>query len=191
MWLRDKLVGLKDQNPKRKSIVREYAEALIIAFLLAMLIRTFVIEAFKIPTGSMIPTLMIKDRLIVSKFAYKFDEPERGDVIVFKYPVNPKRDFIKRLIAKGGERVEIRGGNIYVDGEMVMMDEIKNKYYYNRGPYGAEGMIVNVPENHYYVLGDNSNNSTDSRYWGFVPKENLVGKALLVFWPFNRVRLIH
>jgi len=115
MWLRNKLNGLKDYSPKKKSIVREYAEALVIAFVLAMLIRIFIIEAFKIPTGSMIPTLLVKDRLLVSKFIYKFKEPERGDVIVFKFPVNPKRDFIKRLIAKGGETVEIRGGNIYVN----------------------------------------------------------------------------
>jgi signal peptidase I len=186
-----------------KSVVREWVESIVIAFILAMFIRTFFIQAFKIPSGSMRMTLVEGDRLMVNKLRYGarlpftdirlpgFHEPQRGDIIVFVYPEDKKRDFIKRLIAFGGETIEIRGGNIYINGQMVQDPEIKNIYYYNRGDYGSENLSVEVPIGHVFVLGDNSGSSHDSRYWGFVPQKNIVGRAEFIYWPLKRMRWIH
>lgn len=119
-----------------------------------------------------------------------FSKFKRGDIIVFVYPDDPKRDFIKRLIALGGETVEIRDGDIYVDGELVTAVRIKNKRYYNKGEYGQEYKPYVVPEGHIYVLGDNSISSHDSRFWGTVPVENVIGRAEVIYWPLNRVRVL-
>lgn len=176
-------------NKRTKLVIREWVESLLIAFILAMLIRTFVVQAFKIPTSSMEPTLMVGDRILVNKFIYRFNKPQPWDVIVFKYPLNRKRDFIKRLVADGGKTVNINNGKIFIDGKMVDNPHLL-EYYYNRGDYGAEGLKVKVPEDKFYVLGDNSFNSQDSRYWGFVPREDLIGKAFFVYWPLNKMRII-
>ncbi|MBL7069160.1 MAG: signal peptidase I [Candidatus Omnitrophica bacterium] len=174
-----------------KREIREWVESLIVALILALIIRTFVVQAFKIPTGSMIPTLLAGDRLLVNKFIYKFKEPERGDIIVFKYPGDEKKDFIKRLIATSGETVEIRNGDIYIDGNKVEDPFIIRKiHYYNKSPHGATGRKTEVPEDSYYVLGDNSASSRDSRYWGFVPRKNVIGKAFFLYWPVKRIRVI-
>ena len=186
----------------QKSAVREWVESIVIAFILAMFIREFFFQAFRIPSGSMRMTLLEGDRLLVNKMFYGpklrftdkrmpgFTEPQRGDVIVFIYPDDPKRDFIKRLIAFGGETVRIKEGNIYIDGELLADASIKNRYYYNRGQYGQPEQVVEVPEGHYFVLGDNSGSSSDSRYWGFVPEENVIGKAYVIYWPLTRMRII-
>ena len=186
-----------------KSQIREWTESIVIALILALLIRTFIIQAFKIPSGSMIPTFEIGDRIFVSKFIYgarlpftnvrlpALRQPKRGDIIVFVSPETPKKDFVKRLIALEGETVEIKNGNILINGKEI--DDpmsVKSNYYYNRGGYGKEGMAVTVPMGFYFTLGDNSANSRDSRYWGFVPKPNLIGKAVLVYWPISRIRII-
>jgi len=186
-----------------KSEIREWAESIIIALILALLIRTFVIQAFKIPSGSMIPTFEIGDRIFVSKFIYgakipftdirlpALRQPRRGDIIVFISPETPKKDFVKRLIALEGETVEIRSGNILINGKGIDgPDSVKSNYYYNRGDFGKEGTAVTVPGGSYFALGDNSANSRDSRYWGFVPKKNLIGKAVLLYWPIQRIRVI-
>lgn len=191
------------KRESKKSIIREYVESIIIAFILAMLIRTFVVQAFKIPTGSMRPTLTEGDRILVSKFIYgarvpftdlrlpAVRQPKRGDIIVFRYPEDPKRDFIKRLIATGGEEIEIVNGNILINGEAIDKPEsLRERYYYNRGKYGEEGLKIKVPLDSFYVLGDNSATSRDSRYWGFVPKKDLIGKAFFIYWPLYRIRLI-
>ena len=185
-----------------KSQIREWTESIVIAVILALVIRAFVIQAFKIPSGSMIPTFQIGDRLFVSKFIYgaripftgirlpAVRQPKRGDIIVFVSPEDPKKDFIKRLIAVGPETVEIRDRRIYIDGKEV--DEpasIRSIDYYNGGIYGQEGQVTRVPEGEYFVMGDNSANSRDSRYWGFVPKKNLIGKAEFIFWPPHRIRI--
>ena len=177
-------------NPHVKQMIREWVETIVIALVLAMIVRTFVVAAFKIPTGSMKPTLLEGDKIFVSKFIYKFKAPERGDVVVFKYPEDPKKDYVKRLIAFGGETVEIKEGHVYVDGEKITMPHVEQIYYRNSGTYGAKEAKIKVPEDSYYVLGDNSANSRDSRYWGFVPKKYMVGKAFLIWWPLNRIRLI-
>ena len=193
----------KTQNQTaNKSAAREWIESILIAFVLAMFIRTFFVQAFKIPSGSMHPTLMEGDRLLVNKLNYGpripltkyrlpgFSEPHRGDVIVFIYPEDPTRDFIKRLIALGGDTVEIKDGRIYVNDRVLDLPVIKNIYYYNRGQYGEANEKIHVPEGDYFVLGDNSGSSHDSRYWGFVPKNVIIGKAEFIYWPLNRIRVI-
>ncbi len=193
---------MKNKNPKSKSNSREWIESIIIAIILAVFIRTFIVQAFKIPTGSMRMTLLEGDRILVDKLCYGpkipftkvrlpgLGKPKRGDVIVFAYPEDPRRDFIKRLIAFGGETVEIKDGDVFVNDEEIMDSMIKNTYYYNRGEYGKVNQKIRVPENSYFVLGDNSSSSKDSRYWGFVPRDYLVGRADLIYWPPTRIRII-
>jgi len=175
---------------KTKTIVREWIESILIAVILALLVRAFIIQAFKIPTGSMRPTLIERDRIFVSKFIYRFREPEVGDVIVFKDVEEKKKDLIKRLIAKEGDVVEIVKGRIKINGKLVDEPPISEFYYYSRGGFGREGIDIKIPKDSFYVLGDNSASSKDSRYWGFVPKKNIIGKAVLIYWPLNRLRLI-
>ncbi|MDD5450074.1 MAG: signal peptidase I [Candidatus Omnitrophica bacterium] len=178
-------------NEKIRHEIREWGESILIAFILAMIIRTFVVQAFKIPSGSMKPTFTEGDRILVNRFIYRFKEPATGDIIVFKYPEDVKKDFVKRLIAKSGETVEIREGGIYVNDKRVNEPHvIRETYYYNRGDYGKAGQKFKVPSDSYYVLGDNSASSRDSRYWGFVPRKNLLGRAFLIYWPINRIRVI-
>ena len=189
-------------SQKTKSVVREWVESILIALVLAMFIRTFFIQAFKIPSGSMRMTLIEGDRLMVNKLRYGpkvpftqyrlpgFTTPQRGDIVVFIFPEDQKRDFIKRLVAMGGETVEIKNGRIYINGRLSAEPRLKNIYYYNRGSYGQEGQIVKVPKGYYYVLGDNSGSSHDSRFWGFVPEANVVGRAEFIYWPLNRIRLL-
>lgn len=177
-------------NEKTKSIIREYAESLVIAFILAMIIRAFIIQAFKIPTGSMNPTLLEGDRILVSKFIYRFRQPQRGEVIVFKYPEDQHIAFIKRLIGLGGETIEIKNGRIFINDNKIIDPRIGANFYYNRGKYGDVGQEIKIPEDAMYALGDNSANSRDSRFWGFVPTKNLIGKAILIYWPLHRMRLI-
>ena len=219
---------------KTKSSFREWTEAIVIAFLLAMFIRTFFLQAFKIPSGSMIPTLLPGDRILVNKFSYgpqipfldaklpMLKNPERGDVIVFVYPESAgkrnfagfrhylddeslgsvfkrlflffrdtsSKDYIKRLIGLPNENVEIRNGDIYINNHLVDNSQIRKGIYLNEGPYGQPEQIINVAKDSYYCLGDNSSSSRDSRYWGFVDKKYLIGKAMLIYWPVNRMRII-
>ena len=193
-----------NQKVKGKSEIREWTESIVIALVLALFIRQFIVQAFKIPTGSMRMTLIEGDRILVNKFIYGAEvpftgirlaavrPPQRGEVIVFRYPEDPKKDFIKRLVALPGEAVEIRNGSIYINGVLNKDQLIHNRYYYNRpeSDFGKEGQVIKVPEGSYYVLGDNSSSSRDSRYWGFVPKKNVLGKAMVVYWPPNRIRMI-
>jgi len=146
--------------------------------------------------------LMEGDRILVSKLRYGsmipftnyrlpgFSAPARGDVVVFIYPEDKSRDFIKRMVALGEETVEIKDGKIIINGNMVEDLPTKDVYYYNRGKYGQINQKVKVPASSYFVLGDNSGSSKDSRYWGFVPHDLLIGRAELIYWPPNRIRLI-
>ena len=192
----------KCQSVKKKSAVREWVESIVIAFILAMFIRTFFIQAFKIPTGSMRPTLLEGDAILVNKFIYGpkipftdlrlpgFRQPKRGDVIVFIYPENPKKDFIKRLVAKEGETVEIKSGTIYINDKPLLEPIFSQRFYYNKGKLAREGEKIVVPKDSFFVLGDNSGSSQDSRYWGFVPKKNILGQAMIIYWPPQRIRII-
>ena len=185
-----------------KKVFREWVESILIAFVLAIFIRTFVVQAFRIPTGSMRTTLMEGDVILVNKFIYgakvpflplrlpALRKPVAGDVVVFIYPEDPKKDFIKRLVACGGDTVEIKNGTIFVNGQPLLEGGFGGRYYYNRGEYGREADKITVPQGQYFVLGDNSASSQDSRYWGFVPQENLLGKAIFIYWPPQRLRVI-
>ena len=192
----------------RKSTVREYFESIVIAVILALFIRTFVVQAFKIPTGSMEENLLIGDHLLVNKFIFApastglerailpMASIERGDVVVFKYPVEPERDFIKRVIGLPGDTVEVREKQVYVNGSAL--DEPYAHYllpasspefhevtsFDVRERYGP----VTVPPNQYFVMGDNRDNSQDSRYWGFLPRTNIKGKALVIYWSYESER---
>lgn len=181
-----------ETRPKKHvSAWRENIESLIWAAALALVIRTFIIAPFKIPSGSMIPTLIVGDRILVSKFIYHFRDPHHGDIVVFKFPGDKKRPFIKRLAAIGGDTVLISDGKLLVNGKPFEGDGfLATNHYYNQGEYGEQGEAIQVPEGSYFVLGDNSNSSHDSRFWGFVPRDLMIGRALCIFWPLDRIRVL-
>jgi signal peptidase I len=182
---------------KKKSTFREYGEAAVIAILLALFIRTFVVQAFKIPSGSMKPTLQIGDHILVNKFLYgvklpfirstliPISQPERGDVIVFVYPVDESKDFIKRVIGLPGETIEITDDNVYINGNLYAD---KHGFYAggkrkDANPGGRSHFgPVTVPDKHYFVMGDNREHSYDSRFWGCVSSPSIKGKAFIIYW---------
>lgn len=169
--------------PRQKSAFREYAEALIIAVLLALVIRTFVVQAFKIPSGSMLPTLQIGDHILVNKFIYYFTPIKRDDIIVFKFPQDESRDFIKRVIGLPGETLEIRGRQVSINGTPL------NEPYavFADGPLGRGlerehvGPLV-IPPDHLFMMGDNRDRSMDSRVWGLLDMHKVKGKAFIVYF---------
>lgn len=175
-----------------KAFWKNWGEPFVVALALALIIRTFFFGPYKIPTGSMIPTFMEKDRIFVDKISYRFKMPQRGDIIVFKYPEDKKKDYVKRLVGLPGDRVEIREGQLFINGEKSKAPPFTKVYYYNfdEWPYGKRGEVITVPPDSYFVLGDNSAHSSDSRKWGFVPRQNLVGKAFFIWWPPKRVKLV-
>ncbi|MGL5082580.1 MAG: signal peptidase I [Microcoleaceae cyanobacterium] len=160
-----------------------------LSIVLALGIRTFVAEARYIPSGSMEPTLEVNDRLIIDKLGYRFKEPNRGDIVVFSPPDQLKSQykdaFIKRIIGLPGDTVEVKGGTVYVNGEALPEDYIAELPHEDWPPAGIENV---VPADSYLVMGDNRNNSYDSRKWGYVPRENIIGRAILRFWPINRMQ---
>ncbi|MEW6661250.1 MAG: signal peptidase I [Bacillota bacterium] len=167
-----------------KSAFSEFLESIIIAIILATVIRVFLFQPFYIPSGSMEPTLMPGDRIIVNKLVYRFSEPVRGDVVVFKYPLDPQKDYIKRIVAVMGERIKVIDSRLFINNKQVPEPYLPPSLIYNDfGP-------ADVPSGAYFVMGDNRNNSQDSRIWGPLPRENVVGKAVIIFWPLNRVGLI-
>jgi signal peptidase I len=163
----------------------EGPKTIVLSLVLALGIRTFVAEARYIPSGSMLPTLQINDRLIVDKLSYRFTNPQRGDIVVFT-PTKTLEEqhfhdaFIKRVIGLPGEKIEVKGGRVYVNDQPLSEKYIEDKPQYNYGP-------IVVPKDQYLVLGDNRNNSYDSHYWGFVPRENIIGRAFVRFWPLKRI----
>lgn len=164
-----------------KSEMLELLKSLALAGILAFLVITFILQGFYIPSGSMRPTLEVGDRIFVNKFIYRFREPARGDLMVFRYPIDPTKKYIKRLIGLGGEVLEIQGGQVFIQGEAMVED------YLLQEEYGGSFGPVRIPEGEYFVLGDNRNNSEDSRFWGFVPHQEIVGQAFFVFWPPRRI----
>ncbi|MCD6282882.1 signal peptidase I [bacterium] len=158
---------------------------LFFAVVFALIIRSFAVASFYIPSGSMEPTLLESDRLIADRLSYTFHlrEPQRGDIIIFRYPDDPRVDYIKRVIALPGETVEIHNRQVFVNGEPLSEDYTAEAPRYDMPPR-------KVPDGKYFVLGDNRNRSRDSHIWGFVPEANLVGEALFIYWPLNRVSLI-
>jgi len=186
-----------------KSKTREYVESILWAVMLALCIRTCVVQSFKIPSGSMEDTLVIGDCLLVNKFVYGIRlpfsdlrlpglrKPQRGDVIVFKYPEDRSKDFIKRLIGVPGDEILVRDKRVYVNGSLfqnpheVHKDrQVLPRELAPRDNFGP----VRIPANSYFVMGDNRDNSYDSRFWGFVPQVDVVGKAFIKYWSWDQSR---
>ena len=190
-----------------KSTLREYFESIVIAVILALFIRTFVVQAFKIPTGSMENNLLVGDHLLVNKFVFGPSESrlerallpdapvKRGDVVVFKFPNEPERDFIKRVIGLPGDTLELKQKRVYINGQplaepyvhfMLPPRTVGQEYAAPdvRDQFGP----VTVPEDKYFVMGDNRDNSEDSRYWGYLPRDYIKGKALMVYWSYESDR---
>nr|WP_213974354.1 signal peptidase I [Tepidanaerobacter acetatoxydans] len=165
-----------------KSEVVEWIKAIVFALVLALIIRGLIFEPMIVPTGSMIPTIEINDRILVNKFVYRFHVPDYNDIVVFKYPDDPHQTFVKRLIGKGGDIIEIKDGTLYRNNEPVQETYIKEPMYSDSGPY-------KVPEGHYFMMGDNRNNSKDSRFWEnkYVSQNQVIGKATYRIWPINRI----
>jgi len=185
---------------KNKSKFQEYVEAIVIALVIAFFIRTFVIQAYKIPSGSMKPTLLVGDHILVNKFIYgikvpylrntmiPIKDPKKGDIVVFIYPEDRSKDFIKRVIATSGDTVEIRNKKIYLNGQV---------YKENKGVYTDSFVIpgsiqprdnfgpVTVPPQSLFVMGDNRDQSYDSRFWGFVNLRDVLGKAFVIYWSWD------
>ncbi|MDR1481723.1 MAG: signal peptidase I [Synergistaceae bacterium] len=161
---------------------REVIETVLYALVLALVLRTYVIQAFWIPSGSMIPALEPGDRVLVLKFWYHLPkiEPKRGQIIVFKYPVDPQRDFVKRLIGLPGDTVEIREGRVFINSR-----EIAEPYVQHPDNFSMAPKVV--PDNSYFCLGDNRANSQDSRFWGFVRDDFVRGPAVFRYWPPSRI----
>ena len=188
---------------KPKSSLRENTEAIIIAIIIAMFIRTFIVQAFKIPSGSMLETLQIGDQILVNKFIFGIKipftdgktlipvkNPEKGDIVVFKYPEDPSKDFIKRVIATEGDTLEIINKKLYVNDHLVEDEEYavyKSKEIIP-GNYSTRDNLkkIRVPENKLFVMGDNRDNSHDSRFWGFVDLKAVRGEAFIIYWSWNK-----
>jgi len=184
---REKNMNREDSKPAgKRSVVAELAESILVAVVLALVIRLFILEPFYIPSGSMIPTLEVGDRIIVCKFCYKYglDDPSRGDVIVFRYPVDPSRNFVKRIIAVGGETVAVRNSRLYINGEAVPEPYLPVGFKF--GDFGP----LYVPPGSYFVMGDNRNYSEDSRKWGFLDRDLIIGKAVAIYWPLDRLGVV-
>ena len=214
---------ISEKARKKKSTVREYIEALIIAIVVALLLRAFVIEAFKIPSGSMIPNLLVGDHIFVNKYVYgiripftkyhlfKGREPKRGEMIVFIYPVDETKDFIKRVVGIPGDKIEVKKDALYVNDKLVKRTVVKDleaghwiededsfnifkeeingySYYsmYEKDTYLEEFGPVWIPEGMVFVMGDNRDHSHDSRSWGFVPEKNIKGKAMCIWLSLDK-----
>ena len=173
------------QETSTVSEIKDWIVSIVVAVALAMFIRTFIVELYVVDGPSMRPTLESEQRLVVNKFIYRFHPPEKGDVLVFQYPRDPSRDFIKRVIAVPGDTIEIREGRVLVNDQLLTEDYILEK---TRSEYPK----ATVPEGHIFVMGDNRNNSEDSRFAdvGFVPYDLIKGKAMLVFWPISAYKTL-
>jgi len=189
---------------KKKSALREWVDAIIIAAALAIFLRTFFFQIYKIPTTSMVPVLMPGDKIFVSKLTYGpkipftplripgFRKPKRFDIVVFVPPIAAERNkaYIKRLIGLPGDKIELKDGNIHINGKIVVDPKVARNYYYNQGEYGARGKAITVPEGKYFLLGDNSISSKDGREWGFADAKDVIGKAVLAWWPPKRITML-
>jgi signal peptidase I len=174
-------------SPAVRRVVVETLDAAVFAVVLAFVIITFVVQAFFIPSGSMEPTLHIGDRILVAKFYYRLTSVQRGDVIVFRYPLNPGKDFVKRVVGLAGDRVELRQGVVFLTGQPRP----------DLTPPGGDPACAQnygpktVTPDHLFVMGDNRCNSEDSRFFGLVPVQNVVGRAFIIYWPPTRIGVVH
>jgi signal peptidase I len=241
VWLLDRFwLAKKRGTDGKEPWWVEYSKSFFPVILVVFLLRSFVVEPFKIPSGSMIPTLLVGDYILVSKSSYGVrlpvihtkvldtGSPQRGDVIVFRYPEDPSLDYIKRVVGLPGDRVEYRHKRLSINGELLPVERLDDFQYSEKGmpsvrawrfwenlgehrhsvliepeeppvrlagvrqfpsrdrcEYNDDGFVCVVPKGHYFMMGDNRDSSSDSRYWGFVPERNIVGKAFLIWWNFN------
>ncbi len=181
---------------------KEWVESIIVAAALAIFLRTFFFQIYKIPTTSMVPTLMPQDKIFVSKLVYGpkipftsmrikgVRKPERYEVVVFVPPHDRKKSYVKRIVGMPGDTLQIKEGNLYINGEIVSDGRVARNYYYNQGEHANDGEPIVVPQGKYFFLGDNSISSLDSRFWGFVDEEDIVGKAIFIWWPPKRIGMI-
>lgn len=246
VWLLDRFVlGKRRAEGAREPWWVEYPKSFFPVILVVFLLRSFLVEPFKIPSGSMIPTLLVGDFILVNKFTYgirvpvintkvvNVNTPRRGEVMVFRYPENPSLDYIKRVVGTPGDTVEYRNKRLTVNGELVQVEAEPDYNYADQGlnfisarrfrenlaghghsvivnldappvqlagvrtfpyrencEYNEEGFVCKVPAGHYFMMGDNRDSSSDSRYWGFVPDENVVGKAFLIWWNFGEFKRV-
>ncbi len=167
-----------EERPKLRmsSVLRELAETILFTLLIYVLVRTFLLENYKVVGRSMEPTLEDKQYLVISKLSYRLHEPQRGDIVVFRDPRDASRKLIKRVIGLPGEVVEIKGGNVFVNDQLLDEPYSETTIRYSQVPFP-------IPEGHYFVLGDNRNNSSDSHNWGTLPRQNIVGNAWFTWWP--------
>lgn len=193
-------VSVKDAG-KKKSTLREYTESILIALALALFIRAYVVQAFQIPSGSMEDTLAIGDHILVNKFIFgtkipftdkeilKLRDPKRGDVIVFEFPEDPSKDFIKRVIGTPGDKVQIINKEVFINGKPYI-----NPHEVHKGPDTPSQArsprdntgVITVPPDSYFVMGDNRDNSYDSRFWGFVKRDKIKGLAFIKYWSWDK-----
>lgn len=173
-------------NSRLGEEIKDWIVSILVAVVIAFFIRYFIVELYLVEGPSMQPTLVSDERLVVNKFIYRFKEPEKGDVLVFKYPKDQSRDFIKRVIATAGDTVEIKDSHVYVNGKLLTEPYILDERM--KGSYP----LSTVPAGHIFVMGDNRNNSEDSRFRdvGFVPLDLVKGKAVLVFWPVGQFKAL-
>lgn len=173
-------------NKEIREFLKETVSIVVIAFVLAMILRTFVIEGRIIPSGSMLPTLQLQDRVMVNKFIYHFKEPQRGDIIVFAPPevLNSSEDYIKRVIGLPGETIEVKNGKVYVNDKALDEPYIEEPMNYTFGP-------VEVPDGCLFVMGDNRNYSFDSHAWNaWLTRDRVKGKAFVIYWPIGEINLL-
>jgi signal peptidase I len=240
IWAWNGMIGARRRAAeKHEPMVVELARGFFPVILIVFLVRSFLVEPFKIPSGSMIPTLLVGDFILVNKYTYGIripvinqkvlavNDPKRGDVMVFRYPIDPSTDYIKRVVGVPGDRVEYRDKRLFINGELqplvptgsypiidglgaaqhellretlggvqhavilnpnlpaVRLGDIPQFSYRENCTYNDNGFVCTVPRGHYFMMGDNRDGSSDSRYWGFVPEENIVGKAFLIWWNFG------
>lgn len=202
------MVKSMEEKIKQKSIWREWGEAFVIALALAVFVRTFFFQIYQIPSSSMVPTLMPGDKIFANRIVYgpaipftawhlpEFKSPQRLDVVVFVPPEEKtkpwlgRKQFIKRLIGLPGDRILIKDGSVYINGKKIVDPRVDWIKYSNTGKYGQEDEEIIVPEGKYFFLGDNTENSQDSRFWGYAARGDIMGRAVFIWWPPRRISVI-
>ncbi|MDK2791539.1 MAG: signal peptidase [Deferribacteres bacterium] len=177
-----------DDKLQKKNKFKDTIDSIIVAFVIAMIIRAFFLQAYKIPSGSMLNTLLIGDHILVNKAAYLFTEPKRGDIVVFEYPIEPEKDFIKRVIGLPGDKIRMENKKLFINGKSYDENYVRyeSDFVFNSKENPRDNFDeFTVPKGKYFVMGDNRDSSFDSRYWGFVSRDMIKGKALLIYWSWQ------